>query len=634
MSKTKNIKPKKGVFKADNKWVWIGIIAVLTLIAYIPALKAGLTNWDDPKYIDENPLIMNFSLESLKTVFSRVFMGHYHPLTMISLSIDHFIFSNSPAGYHFTNLMLHIVNSILVFVIFSKLFPDKRLAIISGLLFALHPMHVESVAWISERKDVLFTMFFLFSTYIYLHYSDNKSIKWYLLSFLMFLLACLSKSAAITLPACLLLIDYLKGKSLKDPKIYIDKIPYLLISVVFGILSIYANKPLDADIESVIYRWSDRILYSAYGLVLYLLKLLFPLSLNAWYPYPTGQYFYYFSSVAILVIAFIIYMFLKRYKNDRIVFFSIFFYAINILLVLQVFPARTTVIAERYSYIPSIAFFLLLAYFYIRYYEKNKNKRTTVTAILVVYIVSMMILTFNRSQVWKDSLTLWENVLKKNSEIPVALNNYGLAKSELGLYSEAIKSYDKLLSIKPDYPDGHINRGFAREQLGDTTGALQDYSRAIELDPANILAYSNRAMLWSDLGDSVDAFKDINYALKLQPNESMLLRNLGLIYIAFGKPAQSLIYLDAAISINRNYSLAYENRGYVYHVSGKYSAALDDYNKAIKLSPKSAGTYFNRAATWFKLGKNNNACKDLKIASELGNQQATELYRQYCGAGK
>ena len=632
MSKNKYFQQKKSFFDVDNTVVWLGLIVILTLIAYSPVFKAAFTNWDDPKYIDENPLIMNFGWDSFKQIFSGFFMGHYHPLTMLSIAFDHFLFINNPTGYHFINLLCHIINSILVFLMLSKLQADKKITIITSLLFALHPIHVESVAWISERKDVLFALFFLLSANIYINYLDSKKVKWYFLSFIIFILACLSKSAAITLPIFLLLIDYLKGRSLKDPKIYPDKIPFLLISVLFGILSIYANKPLDADIESVIYRWSDRILYSAYGLVLYLFKLGFPVRLSAWYPYPTGQYFYYFASVSILIILLIIYLFFWRYKKDKIIFFSIIFFIINIILVLQVFPARTTVIAERYAYIPSLSFFLLLAYFYVKYFEKNKKKRITATTLLIVYIGLMALFTFNRSRIWKDSQALWENVLNKNPDVAVALNNLGLAKTELGLYTEAIARFDHLLKIKPNYSDGYVNRGFAHERLNDSTGALQYYSRAIELDRNNILAYSNMAMLWSDLNDSVYAFKDINYAMKLRPDEPLLLRNLGLIYVKFNNLNEGLKQLSAAIKLNKNFSLAYENRGYIEHQTGKYNAAIADYNTAIKLSPKSADTYFNRAATWFKLGRNNNACKDLKKSSELGNVRATELYRQYCGA--
>jgi protein O-mannosyl-transferase len=631
MSKKKNIQQRKSIFSVDSSAVWLVMIVVLILIAYSPLFKASFTNWDDPKYIDENPLIMNFGWESIKQIFSGFMMGHYHPLTILSIAFDHLIFRNNAAGYHFTNLLLHIFNSILVFLLLGKLQSDKKITIISSLLFAVHPMHVESVAWISERKDVLFAFFFLLSAYIYFSYLDGKKIKWYLLSFFIFLLACLSKSAAITLPFCLLMIDYLMGRSLKDPKIYMEKIPFLVLSVVFGILSIYANKPLDADTEAVILSWGDRMLYSVYGFVLYLFKLLLPVRLSAWYPYPGGQYFYYFAAIAILVIISIAYLIFKQYKKNTLIIFSTLFFIINIILVLQVLPARSTVIAERYTYIPSITFFLLMAYLYHQYYEKNKKHRLTATSLLIIYIGVMALFTFNRSRIWKDSQTLWENVLNKNPDVAVALNNLGLAKSDLGLYSEAISSFDRLIMIKPDFSDAYVNRGFARERLIDSTGALQDYSRAIELDPNSILAYSNRAMLWSDLNDSVYAFKDINYALKLRPNEPLLLRNLGLIYVKFNNLSEGLKQLNAAIELNNNYSLAYENRGYIKHLTGKFNSAIEDYDKAIKLSPKSADSYFNRAASWFKLGKNNNACKDLKKSSELGNQRATELYSQYCG---
>jgi tetratricopeptide (TPR) repeat protein len=632
MSKNKNIPQKKKLISTDSKWMWPVLIAVVSIIAYSQIFKADFTNWDDPKYIDENPLIMNFGWESIKQIFSGFYMGHYHPLTMISIAFDHLIFSNNATGYHITNLILHIFNSILVFLIIDKLFEDKKIPLISSLLFAVHPMHVESVAWISERKDVLFSFFFLLSLLIYIRYQTQNGIKWFALSLLFFVLGCLSKSAAITLPFCLIGIDYLKGKSLKDPKIYFGKIPFLIFSVLFGILSVYANKPLDADTESVIFRWGDRILYSAYGLVLYLFKLAVPVRLSAWYPYPTGQYFYYFASVSVLIILLLAYILFKRYRNNRIILFSAFFFMVNIVLVLQIFPARSTVIADRYTYIPSIGFFLLIAYFYGQYFQNAKKKSLTRTTLLIIYMAVMMMLTFNRSAVWKNSLSLWENVLRKYPEVTVALNNHGLAKTDAGEYRDAINDFDKLIKLKPDYSDAFVNRGFALERSLDTNGAMQDYSRAIELDRNNILAYSNRAMLWSDLNDSVQALLDINYALQLKSDVAMLWRNKGLILIKSKNYSDGLKYLNTAIELNRNYSMAYENRGFVKHQTGNFKGALDDYNTAIKLSPKSADTYFNRAATWFKLGRNNNACKDLKKSSELGNQQAAELYKQYCGS--
>ncbi|MGB0932103.1 MAG: hypothetical protein ACPGVB_15070, partial [Chitinophagales bacterium] len=264
---------------------WILVAAIATFITYIPALDNEFLNWDDPIYVTQNSLVLgDWSVEKLKGIFVEPVGGNYHPITVLSLALDHTIFGRSAFAFHTINILLHVINVVLLFL-FIFLFTRGKpiVAFIVAILFGLHPMHVESVAWISERKDVLYVLFFLAGLITYLQYLFSKKSGYYFATLIFFVLSVFSKPAAVVFPIVLILIDMYLYKHWR-PKMLVNKIVFLIISIVVGLLTIQAQDQANAftDIGTL----SNRFFFACYGFNTYLAKLFVPIRLSALYPYP------------------------------------------------------------------------------------------------------------------------------------------------------------------------------------------------------------------------------------------------------------------------------------------------------------------------------------------------------------
>ncbi len=346
------------------------IIVVISFIAYFPVLHNGLLYWDDDFYIKNNPLIYSINL---KEIFSQNVMGNYHPLTILTLAIEYHYFGLNATGYHAFNLLLHLLNVILVFYVVFSLSDKVGVALVASLLFGIHPLHVESVAWAAELKDLLYTFFFLASYIFYLMYLKDRHKKFYVFAILLFSAALLSKAMAASLAVVLILTDYFKGRKI-NIKTLSEKIPFFLLAIAFGLVSVLAQKSAGAS-DVIDFAFPQRILFACFGFISYLFKLLFPLHLSAYYPYPIKggenipvQYYTYLILLTALV-AFVCY----SLRFTKKILFGAGFFALTIFLVLQLFPIGGAVMADRYSYVPSIGIFYLAGEGFIFYGAENRK---------------------------------------------------------------------------------------------------------------------------------------------------------------------------------------------------------------------------------------------------------------------
>ncbi|MCX6268418.1 MAG: hypothetical protein NTW16_13835 [Bacteroidetes bacterium] len=369
------VKPQKsgsvGTEPPYARWILIAVILTVTLMAFYPSLQNGLLKtWDDQAYVTRNELVKSISPGNIVKIFKedKGLYANYHPLTTLSLAINYHISKEDPFGYHFTNLLLHLLNTLLVFI-FIYLLTKKNLLIagVSSLLFGLSPVHVESVAWISERKDVLYAFFFLASLISYQHFFKKQDWKFYILSILLFLCSLLSKAMAASLPLVLILIDYLE-KRRWSWKFLTDKIPFFLLAILLGIYAITIQAEGNA-MGAVTFPLGMRIFHACYGFSAYILKILIPTGLSAFYPYPyplinsawvtndTPAIFYLTFILTVAIFCFSIYCIISNRKNLEIPGFGLLFYAVTIALVLQFLPVGRAIMADRYAYIPSIGIF-------------------------------------------------------------------------------------------------------------------------------------------------------------------------------------------------------------------------------------------------------------------------------------
>jgi protein O-mannosyl-transferase len=567
--------------------VLLVIILAFTFIAYLPSLNNSFTHWDDPPYVYQNPTIQKFNKENVKTMLGSYHMGNYHPLTMLSLAVDYSIGGLNPKIYHITNLIFHLCNTVLVFVFIFLLFEKIELAAVTSTLFGVHTLHVESVAWISERKDVLFTFFFLASLIFYLRYLKDDKNKFYWISLLLFILADLSKGMAVSLSLTLIAIDWLKGRSFKDRKVILEKIPFLALSVFFGIVAVYAQHISTEDKGIAGYSIFTRIIFASYGFCQYLYKLVIPMELSAFYAYPekgTIPYKFWVSLIIALLLTGAAFYSIKRSKEYL---FCFLFFVFNIILVLQILPVGNAIMADRYAYVPSIGFFLALAIAA----DSIKAGKAFVFMPVIFYMLFIATLTFDRCKVWHDSISLWTDALKKDPSLPLAHNNRGGAFAELKEYQKALADYDYSIANSPKLEKPYSNRGIVRAVLKDYKGAKDDFDKAIETDPKSPGAYYHRGNVFMEMGDTVAAVRDYSKVLSIDPKHIGALNGRGLARRAVKDYKGAMEDFDKVIKIDPGYLEAYVNRALLKYVLGDVAGAEQDDEMAIKLDPSSAIPY-------------------------------------------
>ncbi|MEO6168383.1 MAG: tetratricopeptide repeat protein, partial [Chitinophagales bacterium] len=528
-------------------------IACITFLVFAPALNGTFTNWDDDTYVTANELVKAPTM-AWKEIFTTPVALNYHPITMITLRWNYQAEGLHPHAYFTTNLFFHLLNSILVFLFFYFLSGKKLLTgVISGILFGIHPMHVESVAWISERKDVLYVFFFLLSLLAYLRYRENKKMLWLVFCFLLFVLSCLSKAMAVVLPVVLLLIDYFQQRKLTKAH-WLEKIPFLATSLVFGVIALRIQSgSANETVQS--FSFFQQFLFGCYGCIFYVIKFLFPVKLSAFYPYPIADgsqalpFLYYLSPIILLVAAWLVYRYLR--KESFIVFGCLFFIA-TIVLVLQFISVGNAIMAERYSYLSYAGFCFIAGYGFEKLYQGNHKLRTLITVSIAVIMLCFGYLTHERTRVWSNSETLWSDVISKypgastayknrgnyygekgnsaaaikdydvllsmNTRDPEVFNNLGNIYADQNKLQESLDAYSKAIALKPDYLNAHINRGISYNAMSQPDNALEDFSKAIDLNGQNSSLYAQRGYTYSTMGKSTEAVADFTSAINIQPD--------------------------------------------------------------------------------------------------------------------
>jgi tetratricopeptide (TPR) repeat protein len=591
-----------------RKYIYLSLILLLTILLYSNSIKNQFVSYDDEFYIQNNEHIKSLSSKNISKIFSTYYFSNYHPLTTLSYALDyHFAFDKksgniNPVRFHIVNLVFHLLNVLLVFGLIFLLVKRVNLAAIAALLFAIHPFHVESVSWISERKDVLYTFFYLLSLVTYLYYQRNEGrYKYLVLCFTCFCFSLLSKSMAVTLPILLLLLDYYKSNKITGKQL-IEKIPFLVLSVIFGIVAIKSQQSSVSDITHSFSLFNQVFLIS-YGIVFYIFKFFVPVNLSVLHPYPgmSSGFLplqYYLSLIVIIGIAASLIFISFRFKKE--ILFGLFFFLISISVVLQIFPVGQALVAERYTYVPYIGFIFIVvkAFDYLVEYRKQMyiKIKPFLIGLLTVYIVFFSYMIWNRNIIWKNSESLWADVIKKYPKNFYGYFGLGNAYYSKGNFNEAIAKYNKSISLYQAFADTYYSRGTAKYRINDLKGAVEDFTFAVQLKPNYQEAYSNRGTARLQLQDFFGAKQDF----------------------------------DKAIGINPLDPIEYYNRGNVLYYMQKDSLALLDLNKAIQLKPVYPEAYLNRGLVYYYMKNYPAACNDWKYALSMGSQDATNYLNQFC----
>jgi protein O-mannosyl-transferase len=612
--------PKREAARNDpNRIYWFLTTVVLTLIAFFPAFKNEFTNWDDSGYIVDNVLIRSLSAENIGEIFSTYVQGNYHPLTVLSNALEYRFFELSPWIYHFNNILLHILNSILVLIFINRLTGRIEIAGITAILFGIHPMHVESVAWVSERKDVLYTFFFLASLICYMIYRKSASKKYYVFSLLLFLLSLLSKGQAVVLPLVFLLVDFYMGRE-KKWSLLTEKIPFFALSLIFGVVAVIAQKSSDAIQSSQLFTFFERICFASYGMLMYLVKLVIPYKLSCFYPYPfkTNNLLPFYFYICPLIAGLVFLAVYRTLRYTRVAAFGFLFFLVTIVLVLQLLAVGSTIMSDRYSYVPYIGIFFIIGSAYDYIARHRRQFRTVIAGLLVAWSLMLIVVARKQCMVWRNSLSLWNNVIEKYPMVPVAHNNKALVYKNEGKYDLALQGYNKALEVDPTYQGSYENRGNIYFLTGRYEEAIVDFNKALSLKENSEVAFNSRGAVYFNQGKYDLALADFNRAIESKPDYPEAYRNRGNVYSVLGQFDKAAEDYTTYLKFDQRLEMVWFWRGIAYINLRKYREAVDDITRAIGMKPQVADFYVKRSQAYMGLGDFGNALADAENAKLLG----------------
>lgn len=534
-------------------------VLVLTAIVFLPSLSNGFVDWDDQIYIVENNFIRDLSPANLKVFFTREFASTYCPLVMISYALERSLLGQEPFWCHLTNYLAHIAVTASVFLFLYLVSGNIGIAFIASILFGIHPLHVESVAWASERKDLLSALFFMLTLISYERYLKAGKARLYWLGFLFTILSLLSKAMAVTIPFILLLIDYINNRRI-CARVILEKLPFAGLAVIFGAINFYFQSStgataLAADAAFKIYFISKSVPF-------YISKLAAPIGLSAIYPYYNiglRELAMIKFNMALILILLAAVFFSARYSK-KIIFGSLFF-AITLLPVLKIVPLGDAFAADRYMYLPSIGIFYLVAVLIMRMMSAKGDwsyiLKNALVFIMVVWTVWLSMAAWQRCRVWKDSESLFLDVARQFPKVPVVNNCLGGLYAERGEFARAIPYLKKAVfqNTRPDIS--------ARAK------------KNLELAYRQMKAREEDASLIDKGGK----------AGSINRNEAMVFNNLGIEEGRFGNLDGAIGLFRQALEFDPAFADAYNNLGYAYYKKGDTGRALEYFKKALEIDP-------------------------------------------------
>ncbi len=651
MKLTRSHNPLGEPKSTSSKWlICLGVLAIVlaTFIAYLPAIGGGFI-WDDDDYVSENLLLQNFSgladiwlLRPMTTRDGQRYLNsntpQYYPLVFSTFWLESRLWDqNNPTGFHIVNILLHIANALLVWLICRRL--GFAWAFFAGAVFALHPVGVESVAWITERKNVLSGLFYMLALLSYLRFDKSKRKLFYFTALGCFVFALLSKTVTCSLPAILLLILWLRHRRLAWSDL-LRLIPFFAVGALFGLFTAYLEHyrvgAVGAEWEIAFWR---RCVIAGQAIFFYASKLLWPVNLTFIYPRWNPDEFsplHLLWPAAAIALTVLLWSRRKAIGWAPLIAWAAFIITLFPALgFINVYPFRFSFVADHFQYLASIFFIALLVGLGHSLYKSlctRGFKVLTLSSVRVILssIVLLLLgyLTYAQALMYEDVESLWKTTIHRNPKAWIAWSNRGALYLSRGDYEQTIRDSNEAIRLNPKVADAYNNRGGAYASKGDYKQAIQDFDKAIELDYNQPQAYYNRASAYLDKGKYNHAIRDFDKAIKLNPGFAMAYNNRGIVYSHKGEYKQAIGDYSKAIELNPSYADVCYNRGVVYRLKGAYDLAIRDLNRAIELDPSHAKAYYNRGLTYRIKGECDLSIRDFNRAIELDPSHAQAYYNR------
>ena len=595
----------------------------LTFLVYGVSLSNHFVAWDDNYVVDFNPVVHGFTWDHMvKNFTSFVDPELYDPLTFVSYQFDYTIGGIKPFIFHLDNLILHTLNALLVALFIFLLSKRGHVALFCGLIFAIHPLNTEAVAWASARKDTLSTFFFLLSLIGYLYFRSNHrdhSKLWYALSLVAFLFGLLSKVMIVMLPIVLLLIDYLEKRKWSW-NVLIEKVPYFILSGIFGVVALLGKSNVVG--ESTIFQ---KMLMACKSTIFYLEKLFVPINLSVIYPYTktialsSPDFFI----PVLLILSLIIATWYFRIQK-REVTFGILFFLITLIPTFFNFAkgGEFYFASDRYTYIPEIGILFLIVTIAYDVFGKmtsgffgkkeTSQRNVSIDGAFVIVVLAFAVAAYQQSLVWHDTETLFLQTLHNYPDALVARINLGLVYRESGLQVKAMEQFNKALALRPNNALVHTNIGATDEKLGKMDEAIAEYQKAIALGPKEPDAYFALGMMKERDGKIDEAFTLYKKVEELSPGYIGVYNNLGSIYVDRHDFVSAAAAYQKAIDIDPYYADAHFNLAFVSEKLNKLDDAAREYETTLKLEGETAKTLTALVGVYAEQNKTPETVRTLK----------------------
>ncbi len=571
----------------SNRRIGIVYVALAALVIAVFAQVAGygFIIIDDPVYILSNAHIRSgMTLDGIIWAFTTPYADLWHPMVWLSLMADYRLFGLNAGGYHLTNIILHLGGVLLLFWLFNRMTRSAWRSAFVAAFFAVHPLHVESVAWISERKDVLSAFFWMLTLCLYVYYTEKPVLRRYLPVMFSFACALMSKPMAVTLPVIMILLDYWPLKRLPpDGKKLLlqqlrEKLAFMLLSGMVVVITFY-DLPVP-DIKQ--YPLDLRLANAPVSFAAYLIKTFWPGNLIVFYPFPGHVPVWQWGGAVLFVLLASVAVVVKA-KQRPCLLAGWLWYAITLLPVLKIIQIGSDAMADRYHYLPSIGISIMLAWGMPLLVKNSTMRKRILLPAAIVMIAMMALLAWQQTRYWKNSITLLHHAVDVKKDVYVLYESLGHAYYFNGDNRTALTQYDKALSLNPNYAPAYFHRANAFAGTGQDDKALQDYSTAVRLQPDYITAYYTRGIVYAGIGEYLAAIADYSKVIALDRNHVRAYNSRGIAYLKLDEPRKAIEDFDEAIRRNPDFGVAYNNRAYSYFTQGNHGPGCRDARKACAL---------------------------------------------------
>jgi tetratricopeptide (TPR) repeat protein len=568
------------------------ILAAITLALYNPVNRHPFVNYDDDRYVTENPHIrQGLTAETFTWALTSTEQANWHPLTWMSHALDCSLYRLNPAGHHFTSVLLHAVNVVLLFLFLSRATGRTWPSLFVAALFALHPINVESVAWVAERKNVLCTMFSFLTLWAYAWYSKQPGWKRYLAVFVMFAAGLASKPMVITLPFVLLLLDYWplrrvrEKQSFPPSRLILEKLPLLALSAASAFVTMKAQQAGGAVRSTEEFSLGVRLANAIYAYSMYLWKMVWPAHLAPLYPHPGSSLAAWQVTIAAVVLLAVTALVFK-FPTRRYLLVGWLWFLGTLVPVIGLVQVGDAAMADRYAYIPLIGIFVMIAYG-VGDWAEPRNLPLSPAVPAVAVLVLLAIITHRQIGYWQSNSELWSHTLAVTQNNFIAEDNLGGALILEGREEEAHSHFEAAARINPRDPMSRSNLGTYYQSHGRVPEAVDEYQTAIKLtsDPGLLsMTYANLGAAQRALGEDEQAQQSFEQSLHLNPNQFNAWLGLGLLARKQGQVEEAIRDLSRSLELQPT-AEAYFELGHTLEQAGRTAEALDAYDQALKLAP-------------------------------------------------